>query len=275
MPAKIIIAGEGGQGVQTIAKILTKAAQKSGKNVSYLPSFGVEQRGGVTLAYIQISSNPVAYPRFSKAEFVLALCNRSIEVVKNFITDRTFFIYDSAEIDEKNLKIVEDKVKNFIAVPAKKIAQEKFTTKVSNMILLGVLSAQLKDIDYKQIQDSIVTELAAKINKDPQIKDLNFSGFQAGLDFASNYESTQKLSGKLEIEIEKSFEKDGIKWTRFPEYCKGCSLCIVRCPVHALSFSKDLGFLGNPMPIVDMEKCTGCGTCQNICPDGAIRVEKS
>lgn len=91
MPAKIIIAGEGGQGVQTIAKILTKAAQKSGKSVSYLPSFGVEQRGGVTLAYIQISGSPIAYPRFSKADFVLSLCNRSTEIVKNFITDRTFF----------------------------------------------------------------------------------------------------------------------------------------------------------------------------------------
>lgn len=275
MPAKIIIAGEGGQGVQTIAKILTKAAQKSGKRISYLPSFGVEQRGGVTLAYIQIGTNPIAYPRFSKADFVLALCNRSIETVKSFISDKTFFIYDSAEIDNKNLKTIEGEVKNFVAVPAKKMAQEKFTTKVTNMILLGVLSAQLKDIDYKKIQDSIVSELAAKINKNPEIKDLNLSALHAGSEFASNYESTQKLSGKEEIEIKRSFEKNDIKWTRFPEYCKGCSLCIVRCPVKALQFSKDLNFLGNPMPIVDIEKCIGCGTCQHICPEGAITVEKN
>lgn len=159
-------------------------------------------------------------------------------------------------------------------MPAKKIAQEKLTTKVSNMLLLGVLLAQLKDIEHKYVQDSIVIELAKKINKDPKVKDLNLKALQTGLDFASNYESTQKLSGKPDSEITRNFEKENIKWNRFPEFCKGCSLCIVRCPVNALTFSKDLGFLGNPMPIVDTSKCIGCGTCQNICPDGAIKVEK-
>ena len=44
---KIVLAGEGGQGVQSIAKILVEAGYEAGKEVLYIPNFGVEQRGGV------------------------------------------------------------------------------------------------------------------------------------------------------------------------------------------------------------------------------------
>lgn len=273
MPAKIVIAGEGGQGIQTIAKILAHTAKKSDKNVTYLPSFGVEQRGGVSLSYIQMSSKPLAYPRFTKADFVVALSNRSCETVKKFINDQTLVIYDSAEIDDMHISRLKDEIKRFIAVPAKTMAQEKLTTKVSNMILLGVLSAQMKDLSFQAFESSLLTELADKINQKPEMKDLNLNALKMGSEFAQNYEATEKLSGKEIQNIEKTFENDKTRWTRFPEYCKGCSLCIVRCPVHAISFSKDLNFLGTPMPIVDMQKCIGCGKCMAICPDGAIKVE--
>ena len=274
MPAKIIIAGEGGQGVQTIAKILTKAAKKSGKNVSYLPSFGVEQRGGVSLAYIQVSSRPIPYPRFSKADFVVTLSSRSCETIKNFISDNSLVIYDSAEIYEKDINELKAEIKRFVAVPAKNIASETLSTKVANIIILGVLSAQLKDISFQDFQDTVLMELAAKIKIKPELKELNNSALQMGAEFAQNYESSDHLTGKSPDETVRSFENDKVKWTRFPEYCKGCSLCILSCPVKAITFAKDLNFLGTPMPIVDMEKCIGCGKCMQICPDGAINVEK-
>ena len=46
---KIVLAGEGGQGVQSIAKILVEAGYEAGKQVLYIPNFGVEQRGGVSV----------------------------------------------------------------------------------------------------------------------------------------------------------------------------------------------------------------------------------
>lgn len=274
MSVKIILAGEGGQGIQTIAKILAKAAQKSGKNVSYLPSFGVEQRGGVSLGFIQIGNDTIAYPRFSQADILVAFCNRAVDAIKPYINDKTLLIYDSSEIDCKRIDSIKDKVKNFIAIPAKKIAQEKFTSKMANMILLGALTNQMKDISYHEFADGIAVELQSKIAKDPKIKDLNLGALQTGADFAAQYDaSAHQLEGAPEKEIERNFQKESIKWSRFPEYCKGCALCITRCPMHALQFSGDNNFLGTPMPIVDMEKCTGCGTCQRICPDGAIKVE--
>ena len=48
---KIVLAGEGGQGVQSIAKILVEAGYEAGKQILYIPNFGVEQRGGVSIAF--------------------------------------------------------------------------------------------------------------------------------------------------------------------------------------------------------------------------------
>ena len=51
---KIVLAGEGGQGVQSVAKILVEAGYEAGKQILYIPNFGVEQRGGVSIAFCQI-----------------------------------------------------------------------------------------------------------------------------------------------------------------------------------------------------------------------------
>lgn len=272
MPAKIIIAGEGGQGVQIIAKIIAKTAQYSGKHSTYLPSFGVEQRGGATKAYVQMSSRPIAYPRFSKADFVVLMSNRGVDVVKDQIGSHTVLIYDNSAIANSELSKIKDETKDFVAVEALDTAKEKFNVKSANMILLGVLSARLKDLSFETFQKVITEEFK---NKGEDIVKTNLQAFEFGVGFAEKYNAEGRdLAGKETQEVEKSFDCEKIKWTRYPEYCKGCSLCIIKCPVNALTFSADENFLGTPLPIIDTQKCIGCGLCSDICPDGAIKIEK-
>jgi len=59
---KIALAGEGGQGVQSVAQILTEAAALEGKEILYIPNFGVEQRGGVSIAFVQIGDQKIGAP---------------------------------------------------------------------------------------------------------------------------------------------------------------------------------------------------------------------
>jgi len=73
------------------------------------------------------------------------------------------------------------------------------------------------------------------------------------------------LKGKT-AEAKKGF------WTVFPELCKGCGLCIAKCPAKCMSWSDYLGVYGTPSVQIDPEKCTACGTCQLVCPDCAIAV---
>jgi 2-oxoglutarate ferredoxin oxidoreductase subunit gamma len=272
---RILLAGEGGQGIQTVAKIITIAAQLSGRKTTYIPSFGVEQRGGVSLAYIQIDQENIPFPRFDKADIVVSFCDRAIAVVKNFIRDDTLFIYDNSAIHTDILEQIAGKIQKYVCVPAQKLAQEKFTTKVLNMILLGALSVQLKDINYQKIEDAVNTTLGEKMAKDEKIKEMNFGAIHEGITLAESFDQSKcELSGKEREEIQQEFSDDKKTWTRFPQYCKGCALCITRCPVKALQFTKDVGFLGNPIPIVDINKCIACELCEKTCPDGAIKVDK-
>ncbi|MCL2336276.1 MAG: 4Fe-4S binding protein [Firmicutes bacterium] len=63
-------------------------------------------------------------------------------------------------------------------------------------------------------------------------------------------------------------------WTVFAGLCKGCGLCIEKCPKKCMSWSDLLGVYGTPSVKINTDECISCGTCQNFCPDCAIVVEK-
>lgn len=61
----------------------------------------------------------------------------------------------------------------------------------------------------------------------------------------------------------------------FHGLCKGCGLCIEKCPVQAISFSKtDTGYYSTPTVEIDLGKCIACGLCETTCPDFALKIEK-
>lgn len=61
----------------------------------------------------------------------------------------------------------------------------------------------------------------------------------------------------------------------FHGLCKGCGLCIEKCPQKAISNSlTDLGVYSTPTVEVNLKKCNQCGICEIVCPDSALKVEK-
>lgn len=61
-------------------------------------------------------------------------------------------------------------------------------------------------------------------------------------------------------------------WTIFPQLCKGCGLCIERCPVAVISWASDFGAYGTNRVTVDADGCITCKICAYYCPDAAISV---
>lgn len=61
-------------------------------------------------------------------------------------------------------------------------------------------------------------------------------------------------------------------WTIFPELCKGCGLCLERCPAGVIRWADELGAYGANRVTVDAEGCVTCKICAFYCPDAAISV---
>ena len=63
-------------------------------------------------------------------------------------------------------------------------------------------------------------------------------------------------------------------WHLFTDLCKGCGLCIVKCPKKCLDWSKEVGIYQTPAVKPSAEECIACGMCAMLCPDSAIRIDK-
>ncbi|NLO88772.1 MAG: ketoisovalerate oxidoreductase [Clostridia bacterium] len=182
--AKIVIAGEGGQGVQTIAMILSEAAYEEGYDALYIPNFGVEQRGGVSVAYIQISNEPIGSPKFKDADVAVALSKRSIWRISKYCCKETVFLYEG-EITGVDGQFPKD-CKEIIKVPAIKIAKDEFHPKVFNVIILGVIIGITNVVSIDTVKGIIEAQLGYKFEKNPELRDMNYKALKKGVELALN-----------------------------------------------------------------------------------------
>lgn len=176
MNRKILIAGEGGQGVQAIAKVAILTASKMGKKVVHLPNFGVEQRGGVSLAFIQISDNEISFPKFKVADIAVLLSHRAVKRATMHISPGTKIVFDNSII---SLEELSDFKTEKIAIPASYNAKKELIPLVSNMIIFGALSVVL-DLDKKTAKKEMLLYFKDKIKSKPELKHYNLAAFLSG-----------------------------------------------------------------------------------------------
>lgn len=183
MSKKILIAGEGGQGIQALAKILVKSAHVAKKKVAFLPNFGIEQRGGVSLAFVQISTETIPFPKFKKADYVVVFSRRALIRVKDYLHPETIIIFDNSLISEVALSgISAEKV----AIPASYVAKEKLVPKVFNIIMLGALVQEIGTVKINIVEKELQSFFAEKFKKEPQLKHFNLAAFEIGLKTAKD-----------------------------------------------------------------------------------------
>ncbi|EKD56670.1 MAG: 2-oxoacid:acceptor oxidoreductase, gamma subunit, pyruvate/2-ketoisovalerate [uncultured bacterium] len=252
---QILIAGEGGQGIQTIAKIIAEVAYKSGYQVVYMPHYGVEMRMGISLAYVQIAlKDHPCYPKFEQADILVVTAKRDLDSIKKYISINT------TVVNCINLNKI--------------LLENSLSQKTLNMLALGILSKELVKynvkLSNKMINEQVVIELSHKSDLENNLKALKFGLLLEDNEYSLSLDNVTK--DKLVIDINQDDKKIH---KRNPLYCKGCGLCIEKCPVKALFWSTNkLNYISRPLPEVDINKCIACGICEQNCPDCAIEVKR-
>lgn len=173
---RILIAGEGGQGVRAIASILARVVNKTNKKVVHLPNFGVEQRGGVSLAFLQISSEEISFPKFQDADVAVILSARAIPRIEEYLTKRPLIIFDNSLIRET---LLEQHKTEKIAIPATSMAKERLIPRVFNMIILGALATEL-GLKSREVKKEAMELFKGKIAKKSELKHFNLAALELG-----------------------------------------------------------------------------------------------
>ncbi len=133
MTEEIIIAGFGGQGVLSLGQILCYGGVIEGKEVSWMPSYGPEMRGGTANCIIILSDSKISSPIISKYDTLIALNQPSLDKFQYSVKSNGLIIYESSTI--LNPPIRNDV--EVLPIEAANEAAKLKNTKVMNMIVLG------------------------------------------------------------------------------------------------------------------------------------------
>ncbi len=175
---KIVLAGEGGQGVQSVAGILADSANDEGREALYIPNFGVEQRGGVSVAYLQIADGAIGSPKFKKGHIVVALSDRAVRRTTKYVDENTLFVYDSS------IEGVEDDLpknaKQVLAIPGIETAKKELHPRVFNIMIMGAVIEATKVVKLDDAKKAIEKKLGYKFEQNPKLRELNFKALERG-----------------------------------------------------------------------------------------------
>lgn len=172
----ILYAGFGGQGILFAGKFLAYKGLIEEKQVSWLPSYGPEMRGGTANCSVIISDDPIGSPIVSKPDVLVAMNLPSLEKYENEVVSGGKIFVDSTLIDKK---VARDDVEVFY-IPATQMAYDNNIKTLANMIITGKV---LKEVEGFSIDN---TEAALKKVVSARHQDLlgfNISAVETGYNF--------------------------------------------------------------------------------------------
>ncbi len=158
MTHEMIIAGFGGQGVLLMGQLITYAGMIEGKNVSWLPSYGPEMRGGTTNCCVIVSDGPVGSPVVTEADSVVVFNRPSLDKFESYLKPGGNLFVNSSLIDKKASR---NDVKPYY-ITANDAAQSLGNAKVTNIIMLGTFIAATGVVGKDSIMKAVIKTFGEK-----------------------------------------------------------------------------------------------------------------
>lgn len=177
---RLILAGFGGQGILMLGVGLAEAGMEAGYNVSWLPSYGPEMRGGTANCHVNLSTNRVGSPLVSKPTTLVAMNLPSLDKFEGDVVPGGLIIYDSSLINRApNRDDVE-----VVAIPATQLADTLGNTRVANMIVLGAYIEKTGVLTKETVFEALPNFLKKKT-----LVPLNKMAIEKGMEFVKNLDS--------------------------------------------------------------------------------------
>ena len=176
MTHSYLIAGFGGQGLLFAGKFLAYKGLLESKEVSWLPSYGPEMRGGTASCSVIIGDEPVGSPIVEHPDVLMVMNLPSLNRYEQAVQSGGTIFVDSTLVERK----MERSDVKAIYVPATRLAVENDMTTLANMILTGKILEEMGEFDADGVQAALKKVVSAK---HPEMFDLNLKALQIGRDF--------------------------------------------------------------------------------------------
>jgi Pyruvate/2-oxoacid:ferredoxin oxidoreductase gamma subunit len=155
---RLIIAGFGGQGILLLGLGVAQSGMMAGHNVSWIPSYGPEMRGGTANCHVNLSSKRIGSPLVSKPSVLLCMNLPSLDKFEKQVEPGGLIVYDTSLIDRKpDRNDVE-----VLGIPATGLADQLGNTRVANMIMLGAYVAYTGILPVQTIIEALPIFLKRK-----------------------------------------------------------------------------------------------------------------
>jgi len=177
---EVLIAGFGGQGIISAGKLLAYASMRVGKEVTCMPSYGAEVRGGTANCMVVIADEPIASPLISFPDSLIAMNAASVNKFAAKIKDGGLLVFNSSLVDNKPQ--LPESIKS-LAIPADDIATELGDKKIANTVMLGAYLETKAVLTLQAAIESLSDVLAKRHHK---ALPLNITALKRGAQFAKD-----------------------------------------------------------------------------------------
>lgn len=176
MTTQLLIAGFGGQGVLFAGKFLAYKGLLEGRQLSWLPSYGPEMRGGTANCSVILSDEPVGSPIVSKPDVLIAMNLPSLDKYEDAVVSGGTILVDSALIERK---VRREDVRVFY-VPSTALAQQIGAPTLANMIMVGKFIRETGAVSYENLEDALKKVVSARHQ---DLFDINLKAVQCGYQY--------------------------------------------------------------------------------------------
>ncbi len=176
MTTQILIAGFGGQGVLFAGKFLAYKGLLEEKQISWLPSYGPEMRGGTANCSVIISDEPVGSPIVSKPDALIVMNLPSLDKYENAVVPGGKVFIDSTLIGRKAERTDIDAY----YIPATKMAADAGIPTLANMIILGKMIKETGAVSFENLKDAMKKVVSAK---HAELLDINIKALETGYNY--------------------------------------------------------------------------------------------